>query len=76
MTGLRGFGVTVDLATGRMRNWYSGADGIKRWADADQPVDPTPTEAQRAALDELAREGQARGEYDPTPTEAADREEH
>lgn len=43
---LRGFGVTVDLATGRMRNWYAGADGIRRWADTDQPVDPTPAEGE------------------------------
>lgn len=30
---LRGFGMTLDLETGRVRNWYVGADGVKRWAD-------------------------------------------
>ena len=35
---LRGFGFTLDLETGRMRQWYCGADGVKRWADNDKPV--------------------------------------
>lgn len=43
MSGLRGFGFTFE--NGRARNWYVGADGVKRWADNDQPVetpaDPT-----------------------------------
>ena len=42
MSGLRGFGVTIDLTTGRMRSWYAGADGIQRWADTDEPIAPTP----------------------------------
>lgn len=37
---LRGFGTTYDLETGRARNWYVGADGVKRWADNDEPTDP------------------------------------
>jgi len=39
VSGLRGFGVTIDLATGRMRSWYAGADGVQRWADTDEPVE-------------------------------------
>lgn len=39
---LRGFGTTYDLETGRARNWYVGADGVKRWADNDEPVQPEP----------------------------------
>ena len=35
---LRGFGFTYDMATGTSRTWYYGEDGIKRWADNDQPV--------------------------------------
>jgi hypothetical protein len=38
---LRGFGTTFDLQTGAARSWYVGADGIKRWADNDQPVEPS-----------------------------------
>ena len=34
---LRGFGVTV-MVQGGARRWYIGADGVKRWADNDQPV--------------------------------------
>jgi hypothetical protein len=32
---LRGFGMTLDLETGRMRNWYVDREGVKRWADGD-----------------------------------------
>lgn len=39
MADLRGFGVTFDLETGSVRQWYVGADGVKRWADNDAPVD-------------------------------------
>lgn len=38
MTITGGFGVTVDLQTGRARQWYMGRDGVKRWADNDKPV--------------------------------------
>lgn len=34
---MRGFGFQLDVASGRVRDWYSGADGIQRWADNDQP---------------------------------------
>ena len=34
----RGFGFLFDVATGRVRNWYIGADGVQRWADNDEPV--------------------------------------
>lgn len=33
---LRGFGVTI--TPGAARNWYVGADGVKRWANNDSPV--------------------------------------
>ncbi len=36
--GLRGFGVT--LTPGGARNWYAGADGVRRWANNDQPCEP------------------------------------
>lgn len=36
---LIGFGLTFDIARGCARNWYQGADGVKRWADNDEPVD-------------------------------------
>jgi hypothetical protein len=54
MTGtLRGFGVMFDVRSGTTRQWYVGADGIKRWMD-DTPVDESPryepTEAGLAAL--------------------------
>ena len=38
--GLRGFGVTI--TPGGARNWYAGADGVRRWANNDQPCDPPP----------------------------------
>jgi hypothetical protein len=34
---MRGFGVTI--TPGGARNWYVGADGVKRWANNDQPTD-------------------------------------
>ena len=34
---LRGFGFV--FGGGRTRNWYVGADGVRRWADNDQPMD-------------------------------------
>ena len=34
-----GFGITIDIPTGTARQWYCGRDGIKRWADNDQPVE-------------------------------------
>lgn len=37
-SGLRGFGTMIDLVTGRMRNWYAGTDGVRRWADNDELV--------------------------------------
>jgi hypothetical protein len=36
---LRGFGMTLDLETGRMRNWYVDREGVKRWADDDSTVE-------------------------------------
>ena len=34
-----GFGVLLDLVTGRSRRWYIGGDGIKRWISNDMPCD-------------------------------------
>jgi hypothetical protein len=38
--GLRGFGVVITL--GGARNWYAGADGVRRWSNNDQPCDHPP----------------------------------
>ncbi|WP_423454319.1 hypothetical protein [Ottowia sp. VDI28] len=35
-----GFGLQMDLKRGTMRRWYSKLDGVKRWADNDQPCEP------------------------------------
>ena len=35
---MRGFGTTFDLETGRVRHWFSGPDGVKKWADASELV--------------------------------------
>lgn len=35
-----GFGMTMDLERGTMRQWVMGSDGVKRWADNGQPCDP------------------------------------
>ena len=35
--GLRGFGVTI--TPGGAKNWYAGADGVRRWTSNDQPCD-------------------------------------
>lgn len=34
-----GFGFEFDKKTGGIRRWYCGADGVKRWADNDRPID-------------------------------------
>ena len=34
-----GFGDTYDFRTGRARAWYMRRDGVKRWADNDEPVE-------------------------------------
>jgi hypothetical protein len=36
---LRGFGMTLDLETGRMRNWYVDREGVQRWVDDDSAVE-------------------------------------
>ncbi len=38
---MRGFGFQLDIVSGCVRNWYSGADGVQRWADNDQPCSYT-----------------------------------
>lgn len=42
---LRGFGVTI-MTAGHARNWYVGADCLKRWADNDRPTEAATTPAQ------------------------------
>jgi hypothetical protein len=32
---LRGFGMTIDLETGRPRKWYIDTRGVRRWHDDD-----------------------------------------
>jgi len=34
-----GFGMTMDLERGTMRQWVLGADGLRRWADTNELVD-------------------------------------
>lgn len=34
-----GFGMTMDLERGTMRQWVMGSDGVKRWADTNAPID-------------------------------------
>lgn len=36
---MRGFGMTYDMRTGAMRNWYIDSEGAKRWVDNDALVD-------------------------------------
>ena len=33
-----GFGMTMDLERGTMRHWVLGTDGVKRWADTNEPM--------------------------------------
>ena len=35
-----GFGWRFDLERGTMRQWAMGRDGVKRWVDNNQPVEP------------------------------------
>lgn len=37
-----GFGMTMDLERGTMRQWVMGHDGVKRWADTNDPVENLP----------------------------------
>lgn len=34
-----GFGMTMDLERGTMRQWVMGRDGVKRWADTNEAVE-------------------------------------
>lgn len=55
---LRGFGMVFDCERGGVRNWYMGKDGVRRWADSDEPVDDesryTITEKGKAMLRDKA----------------------
>jgi hypothetical protein len=42
-----GFGMTMDLERGTMRQWVMGRDGVKRWADNGEPTEPLRCEACR-----------------------------
>lgn len=37
-----GFGTTMDLANGTSRQWVMGSDGVKRWADTNEPISKPP----------------------------------
>lgn len=37
---MRGFGYTLDTQTGVVRSWYSREDGVRRWADTTELVEP------------------------------------
>lgn len=41
-----GFGMTMDLARGTTRHWVMGRDGVKRWADTNEPVSINEPETQ------------------------------
>jgi hypothetical protein len=35
----------MDLTNGSQRHWYAGEDGVRRWADNDEPLDiPRPVD--------------------------------
>lgn len=46
-----GFGMELDLQTGRVRHWYVGRDGIQGWAGNDQPVKEPIAAAENARED-------------------------
>lgn len=48
-----GFGTTMDLERGTSRQWVMGRDGVKRWADTNEPVEPRP----RCAVRGMKRPG-------------------
>lgn len=52
-----GFGTTIDLATGLSRRWVMGRDGVKRWADTGEPVNPAsaPSQAEEHHVRTAAR---------------------
>lgn len=53
-----GFGMTMDLTRGTMRQWVMGRDGVKRWADTNDPVtQPTAAEAEDAFNADQAKIG-------------------
>lgn len=35
-----GFGFTMDLERGTVRQWVIGSDGVKRWVDTGEPAQP------------------------------------
>lgn len=37
-----GFGMTMDLERGTTRQWVTGRDGVKRWADTNEAVEQRP----------------------------------
>ncbi len=48
-----GFGTTMDLKRGTTRQWVMGRDGVKRWADTNEPVEVRP----RCAVGGMVRPG-------------------
>ena len=50
MTITGGFGTTMDLERGTSRQWVMGRDGVKRWADTNDPVEARPLCAVRGMV--------------------------
>jgi hypothetical protein len=51
-----GFYFDAERGTGRW--WYVGADGIKRWADNDRPVDEARQPGERQAQNQPEKEAE------------------
>lgn len=60
MSSLRGFGFSLDISSGRTRQWFY-REGQKIWADTGELVECLETEPRRnldeSALSELERRG-------------------
>lgn len=59
---MRGFGVSFSLGhvgQQRARHWYVREDGVRRWADNDQPCEPQGSSKPMCAVDGVLRDGQA-----------------
>lgn len=41
-----GFGALIDFERGTVRRWVMGPDGIKRWADTNEPLDAMPEDGE------------------------------
>jgi hypothetical protein len=58
-----GFGMTMDLELGAMRQWTMGRDGVQRWLDNDARVDELDlelSETQVSFVDRLRQSGETK----------------